>query len=84
MRRLTAAVPALGVSVAGKQADLMLFDPTTVAERATFEEPFQYPIGIDPVIVNGQVVLDEGRHTNARPGKVLRRLPRAETSTASR
>ncbi len=50
----------------------MIFDPATVADRATFEQPFAYPVGIDTVIVNGQVVLDQGRHTNARPGQVLR------------
>jgi N-acyl-D-aspartate/D-glutamate deacylase len=57
----------------GKWADLVLFDPATVNDRATFEDPFQYPVGIDTVIVNGKVVLDEGKHTAARPGKVLRR-----------
>ena len=51
----------------------MIFDPATVADKATFEDPFQYPVGIDTVLVNGTVVLDEGKHTNARPGKVLRR-----------
>ena len=49
--------------------------PATVADKATFEEPFQYPVGIDTVMVNGQIVLDEGKHTNARPGEVLRRQP---------
>jgi N-acyl-D-aspartate/D-glutamate deacylase len=43
-------------------------DPATVADRATFTDPFQYPIGIPTVIVNGRVVLDEGRHTGERPG----------------
>ena len=57
----------------GMWADLVIFDPSTVADRATFEEPFQYPVGISTVLVNGTVVLDEGKHTNARPGKVLRR-----------
>jgi N-acyl-D-amino-acid deacylase len=57
----------------GKAADLVLFDPATVNDLATFENPFQYPVGIDTVIVNGTVVLDEGKHTGARPGKVLRR-----------
>ena len=57
----------------GQWADLVIFDPATVADKATFENPFQYPVGIDTVIVNGTVVLDEGTHTNARPGKVLRR-----------
>ncbi len=57
----------------GMWADLVIFDPATVADQATFEDPFQYPVGIDTVLVNGQVVLDEGTHTNARPGKVLKR-----------
>ena len=57
----------------GQWADLVLFDPNTVADQATFEDPFQYPVGIDTVLVNGTVVLDEGKHTNARPGKVLKR-----------
>lgn len=62
-----------GAIKAGQWADLVLFDPNTVADRATFEDPFQYAVGIDTVLVNGTVVLDEGKHTNARPGKVLKR-----------
>jgi N-acyl-D-amino-acid deacylase len=57
----------------GKTADLVIFDPATVIDRATFENPFQYSDGISTVVVNGQVVLDEGRHTGARPGRVLRK-----------
>jgi N-acyl-D-aspartate/D-glutamate deacylase len=60
----------------GMWADLVIFDPDTVADKATFEDPFQYPVGIDTVLVNGTVVLDEGKHTNARPGKVLKRSSR--------
>lgn len=60
----------------GQWADLVIFDPATVADKATFEDPFQYPVGIDTVLVNGEVVLDEGKHTNARPGKVLKRSAR--------
>jgi N-acyl-D-amino-acid deacylase len=63
----------------GMWADLVIFDPATVADKATFEDPFQYPVGIDTVLVNGTVVLDEGTHTNARPGKVLQR-PSARAS----
>lgn len=66
-------LPDRGSITPGKWADLVIFDPATVADTATFEQPFQYPVGIDTVIVNGQVVLDEGTHTNAKPGKVLRR-----------
>jgi N-acyl-D-amino-acid deacylase len=62
-----------GAIAPGKVADLVLFDPATVADRATFEDPFQYPVGIDTVIVNGKVVLDEGTHTGQRPGRVLRK-----------
>ena len=62
-----------GTITQGQWADLVIFDPATVADKATFEDPFQYPVGIDTVLVNGTVVLDEGTHTNARPGKVLKR-----------
>ena len=55
----------------GLAADLVILDPATVADRATFTDPFQYPVGIPTVIVNGRVVLDEGRHTGARPGVVI-------------
>ena len=67
----------------GMWADLVIFDPATVADTATFEDPFQYPVGINTVLVNGVVVLDEGKHSNARPGKVLRRSAAGVTSTAS-
>ena len=62
-----------GTIAQGQWADLVIFDPATVIDRATFENPFQYPVGIDTVIVNGRIVLDEGKHTGARPGRVLRR-----------
>ena len=65
-----------GTIAVGKAADLVLFDPARVADRATFENPFQYPVGIDTVVVNGRVVLDEGTHTGQRPGRVLRRAGR--------
>ena len=55
----------------GLAADLVIFDPATVADRATFTDPFQYPVGIPTVIVNGTVVLDNGRHTGERPGLVI-------------
>ena len=67
----------------GQWADLVIFDPATVADKATFEDPFQYPVGIDTVLVNGTVVLDEGKHTNARPGKVLKRSGGLKSSPTS-
>jgi N-acyl-D-aspartate/D-glutamate deacylase len=60
-----------GLIKAGLAADLVIFDPATVADRATFTDPFQYPVGIDTVIVNGRVVLDSSRHTGERPGVVI-------------
>jgi N-acyl-D-amino-acid deacylase len=61
-----------GLIKVGWAADITVFDPATVADRATFTQPHQYPVGIPYVIVNGQVVLDHGRHTGALPGQVLR------------
>jgi N-acyl-D-aspartate/D-glutamate deacylase len=57
----------------GQWADLTLFDPERIMDRATYTEPFRYSDGVEYVIVNGQVVLDRGRHTEARPGRALRR-----------
>jgi N-acyl-D-aspartate/D-glutamate deacylase len=57
----------------GAYADMTLFDPERVIDRATYTDPFRYSEGIEYVIVNGQVVLDRGRHTGARPGLALRR-----------
>ncbi len=56
----------------GYAADITVFDPATVIDKATFEQPHQYPEGIPYVIVNGVLVIDNGRHTGALPGKVLR------------
>ena len=59
----------------GSRADITIFDPEQVADRATFDNPHQYAAGIATVIVNGVVVIDEGEHTGALPGQVLRRQP---------
>ena len=56
----------------GYFADITIFDPKTVIDRATFEDPNQYPVGIDYVIVNGQIEVDNGRRTAALAGRVLR------------
>ena len=56
----------------GAAADLVAFDPATVADRATFENPFQYPAGIPHVIVNGVVALRGGERTGVGAGKGLR------------
>ncbi len=62
----------------GCVADLTLFDPKRVIDRATYTEPFQYSEGIEYVLVNGTLVLDRGQPTGARPGRALRRGLRAD------
>lgn len=57
----------------GMAADLVVFDPATVADRSTFEAPHQYPVGIPYVLVNGVAVVEGGRFTDRRAGVVLRR-----------
>jgi N-acyl-D-aspartate/D-glutamate deacylase len=51
--------------------DVVILDPDTVADTATYDDPKQYPKGIPYVLVNGTVVIDNGQHTGARPGKVV-------------
>lgn len=57
----------------GCVADLVLFDSATVSDRATYEAPIRYPVGIHHVFVNGVSVVEAGEHTGARPGRVVRR-----------
>ena len=61
-----------GLIKEGLAADLVIFDPATIADRATFTDPFQYSVGVSTVVVNGEVVLDNGRHTGRRPGTIIR------------
>lgn len=62
-----------GLLAPGFFADVTLFDPQQVIDRATYTDPFQYNDGIAYVIVNGTVVLDDGKHTGAHPGRAIRR-----------
>ena len=62
-----------GLLKEGLTADLVVFDPETVIDNSTWEDPHQYASGIPYVLVKGTPVIDEGVHTQARPGKVLRR-----------
>jgi N-acyl-D-amino-acid deacylase len=55
----------------GMFADVVVFDPAAVADRATYEKPHQYSIGVRDVLVNGVLVLKDGEHTGARPGRAL-------------
>ena len=80
IRRMT-SLPAstFGISQRGQiqpgfWADLVVFDPKKVRDRATFAEPHQYPEGIDYVLVNGVPVIERQEYTGQRPGQALRRL----------
>ncbi len=77
IRRLT-GLPATNLGLdrrgflkKGYYADVVVFDPKTIADRATFENPHQYAVGMQHVFVNGAHVLKDGEHTNAKPGRAL-------------
>jgi N-acyl-D-amino-acid deacylase len=79
VRRMTSLAAATfglsdrGVLAPGYAADLVVLDPETVADRATFAEPHQLSVGVRDVVVNGVVALRDGAPTGARPGRALRR-----------
>ena len=56
----------------GYFADVLVFDPTTIQDHATFEQPHQYSTGMEKVFVNGELVFEDGEHTGALPGQVVR------------
>jgi N-acyl-D-aspartate/D-glutamate deacylase len=56
----------------GNFGDVTVFDPARVIDRSTYNQPFRYSEGIEYVVVNGQLVLERGKHTGARPGRVIR------------
>ena len=77
IRRLS-ALPAANLGLdhrgclkEGMFADVVIFDPATIADRATFEKPQQYAVGMKHVFVNGVQVLKDGEHTGAKPGRAL-------------
>ena len=77
VRRLT-GLPATNLGLdrrgflrTGMFADVVVFDPATIADRATFEKPHQYSVGVKHVFVNGAHVLKDGEHTGAKPGRAL-------------
>jgi len=65
-------IPDRGIIRRGAWADIVVFDPSTIASRATYQNPAQYPVGIKWVLVNGILTVEDGRHTGAKAGKVLR------------
>ena len=61
-----------GLILDGMKADLVVFDPQTIGPRTTYEDPKQYAVGVDHVMVNGELVLEGGRMTSQLPGRALR------------
>ena len=78
IRKMTSAVATRlsihdrGLLRVGMYADVVVFDPGTVADRATFEDPHQLSVGVEEVFVNGVAVLRGGEHTGAKPGRIVR------------
>ena len=79
IRRLTSQTAAnlriaqRGTLAPGNFADVVVFDPQTIQDKATFESPHQYAVGVADVFVNGVQVLRDGEHTGAKPGRRIRR-----------
>lgn len=78
IRRMT-SLPATNIQIRergqlaeGYYADIVVFDPATVTDHATFAEPHQYATGVEQVLVNGVRVIQDGEHTGATPGRVVR------------
>jgi dihydroorotase/N-acyl-D-amino-acid deacylase len=78
IRKMTSAVATRlsihdrGLLQPGMFADIVVFDPATIADRATFEQPKQLSVGVRDVLVNGALVLRNGAHTGAKPGRAVR------------
>jgi len=57
----------------GYFADITIFNPKTIIDKATFENPYQYPEGIEYVIINGKIIVEKGKHTGVMAGTVLQK-----------
>ena len=60
-----------GLITEGYYADIAIFDSEEIIDRATFEDPHQYAVGMKFVFVNGEMVVEDGQHTGARPGRIV-------------
>ncbi len=60
-----------GLISQGKRADIVIFDPETIMDMATYIKPHQYPLGLDYVFVNGEIVVDHGKITGRKPGQII-------------
>jgi N-acyl-D-amino-acid deacylase len=69
-----------GLLAEGMKADVVVFDPDRVIDKATFQDPHQYAEGVNYVVVNGTVVIEEGKHTGKKPGQVIYGAGRVTTN----
>lgn len=90
VRKMTSAVatrlsiPDRGLVREGFLADLVVFDPRTIIDRATYERPHQLSAGVQHVFVNGVAVVEDGRHTGAKPGRIVRGPGYGRTTASAR
>lgn len=82
VRKIT-GLPALkiglkdrGLIAPGMKADLALFDPERFLDGATYADPKRHPAGLNTVVINGEIVVEEGKSSGVRPGKVIRKSSR--------
>ena len=66
------SIPDRGLLREGMYADVVVFDPNTIIDKATYEKPHQLSVGMKEVFVNGVEVLRDGVHTGAKPGRAIR------------
>lgn len=76
-------LPDRGLVREGYRADLVLFDPDTVAAGGTFHAPRTLPVGIPYVLVDGRFVIEDGRRTDVLAGRAVRRTPSSSSSPSS-
>jgi len=68
----TFKIKSKGLLRESMDADIVIFDPDTIIDRSTYSDPHKFPLGIDFVLVNGEIVVEKGEHTGALPGKTLK------------
>ncbi|WP_290797172.1 N-acyl-D-amino-acid deacylase family protein [Flavihumibacter sp. UBA7668] len=66
-------LPSRGILLEGRAADIVVFDPSIVSDKASFSNPHQFSVGFEYILVNGKLVLENGKHTGLRTGQVLRK-----------
>src|SRR5258708_40198164 len=71
-------LPDCGLLRTGMAADVVCLDAASVRDMATYDDPRRYPEGIPYVVVNGKLVIDQGRHTGNLPGRALRKKTRPD------